>query len=313
MTRRIGIIGMGHVGSTIAHCIVHNGYADDLVLIDKNKDKLIADALDFRDAQANLDYHTNIYVNDYSALGDADIVICSIGHIKAQLDPKHYGDRFVEFRLNIPEVKDAAKKVKEAGFHGVVIVITNPCDVMTTIFQRYSEFPKHKVIGTGTMLDSARMKRAVDEAFHVDPRSVSGYNMGEHGNSQFSAWSTIKVKDQPVVEMAEAYHFPIKKVEQSVRVGGYTVFAGKHYTNYAIASAACKLINIVMNDARTEVPVSNYRYKYDTYMSYPIILGRNGLIEQVHIDLTDSEQQKLADSAKFIQDKVNHIKEYVDE
>jgi len=179
MSRKIAVIGMGHVGSTAAHYIIANGFADDLVLIDTNTDKVTADALDFEDAMPNLPYHTNLIINDYTALKDADVIISAVGNIKLQDSPKN--DRFLELPFTSTQVKDVALKIKASGFDGILIAITNPVDVITSIYQAVTGLPKKHVIGTGTLLDSARMKRAVATALHIDSRSVAGYNLGEHG------------------------------------------------------------------------------------------------------------------------------------
>lgn len=172
MSRKIGVIGIGHVGSTVAHYIVAGGFADELVLIDKNEKKVHADALDFEDAMSNLPFHTTIVENDYSALADADVIISAVGNIKLQDTPK--ADRFVELPYTRAAVGEVAQKIKESGFHGVIIAITNPVDVITSLYQKITGLPKNQVIGTGTLLDSARMKRVVAEQFDIDPRSVSG-------------------------------------------------------------------------------------------------------------------------------------------
>ncbi len=299
MTRKIGVIGMGHVGSTVAHYIISGGFADDIVLIDTNELKVNADATDFTDAMANIPAHTNITVNDYDAIKDADVVISAVGNIKLQKDNKEH-DRFIELPFTSQAVKDVSAKIKASGFNGILIDITNPCDVITSLYQRYTGLPKNHVMGTGTLLDSSRMKRAVSQALNLDPRSVDGYNLGEHGNSQFTAWSAVRVLGRPITEIAAKRHIDLEKLDEIAKAGGYTVFHGKRYTNYGIASAAVRLANTIMSDARTELPVSNFREEYGTYLSYPAIVGRDGIEEQVHLELTEEEQEKLAKSANYI-------------
>ena len=229
MTRKVAVIGMGHVGSTVAHYIVANGFADDLVLIDSNADKVNADALDFKDAMANLLHHTNIYVNDYQQLQDTDVIVSALGNIKLQDNPN--ADRFAELPFTRQQVPAVAQKIKDSGFNGKIVVITNPVDVITSIYQSVTGLPKEHVIGTGTLLDSARMKRAVADRLHVDPRSVAGYNLGEHGNSQFTAWSTVRVLDQPITELAKQKGLDLDQLDQEAKMGGWTVFKGKKYTS----------------------------------------------------------------------------------
>ena len=304
MSRKVAIIGMGNVGAAVAHGLIAQGAFDDYVLIDTNEDKVRADALDFQDAAANLNHHTNITVNDYEALADADVLISALGNIKLQDNPN--ADRFAELPFTSKEVIDISEKIKSVGFSGVLIAITNPVDVVTSLFQHYTGLPKERVIGTGTLLDTARMKRAVGVRFGVDPRSVYGYNLGEHGNSQFTAWSQVRVKGQPIRTLTSEK--VLEEIATEAMKGGHTVFYGKKYTSYGIASAAIRLALAVVSDAHEELPITNYYAPLDTYLSYPAIIGRNGVIEQVKLSLTDEEEAKLAHSAQFIQDKFSkHI------
>ncbi|AGM98981.1 L-lactate dehydrogenase [Streptococcus iniae] len=300
MSRKIGIIGMGNVGAAIAHGLIAQGAFDDYVFIDKKSVKVEADALDFQDALANLNHHANIVVNDYRALADAEIVISALGDIKLQDNPD--ADRFAELLGNAIEVKDVSEQLNAVGFSGVIIVISNPVDVITSLFQSYTGLPKQKVIGTGTLLDTARMKRAVGRQFSVDPRSVFGYNLGEHGNSQFTAWSQVRVKGNRISEIASADD--LAQLGQEAIIGGHRVFFGKKYTNYGIASAAIRLALAVISDSHEELPVSNYYEPLDTYLSYPAVVGRVGIIEQVQLQLTDDEEKQLQASADFIKAKV---------
>lgn len=244
MTRKIGIIGDGHVGSTVAHYIVTNGFADDLVLIDKNEAKVNADAIDFREAMPNLPFHTNITVNDYAALKDADVIISALGNIRLNDGAKE--DRFSELAYNSEQVKSVAAKIRDSGFNGIIIAITNPVDVITSLYQQITGLPKKHVIGTGTLLDSARMKRAVAEKLNLDSRSVIGYNLGEHGNSQFTAWSTVRALDKPLTELAKERHLDLDALDNEARHGGYTIFKGKGYTSYGVATAAVRLAKVVL-------------------------------------------------------------------
>lgn len=298
MSRKVGIIGMGHVGSTVAHGLIAQGAFDDYVLIDINEKKVTADAVDFTDTAANLNQHANIIVNDYQALADADVVISALGNIALQDNPD--ADRFAELPFTAKQVPLVAKKLKEVGFKGIIIAISNPVDVVTSLYQRYSGLPKERVIGTGTLLDTARMKRAVSERFGVDARSVYGYNLGEHGNSQFTAWSQVRVKGQPISTFTDAK--TLDEVAHEAMIGGHTVFYGKKYTSYGIASAAIRLALAVVSDSHEELPVSNYYEPLDTYLSYPAIVGREGIIEQIKLTLP-AEEAKLENSANFIKRK----------
>ena len=304
MSRKVAIIGMGNVGAAVAHGLIAQGAFDDYVLIDTNEAKVKADALDFQDAAANLNHHANITVNSYEALADADVIISALGNIKLQDNPN--ADRFAELPFTSKEVIEVSKKIKEVGFNGILIAITNPVDVVTSLYQHYTGLPKERVIGTGTLLDTARMKRAVGVRFGVDPRSVYGYNLGEHGNSQFTAWSQVRVKGQSISKLTSEE--VLEEIGTEAMKGGHTVFYGKKYTSYGIASAAIRLALAVISDAHEELPVTNYYAPLDTYLSYPALVGRSGIIEQLQLTLTEEEEAKLARSAQFIQDKFSeHI------
>ena len=301
MARKVGVIGMGNVGAAVAHYVVSAGFVDELVLIDKNSAKVEADTLDFRDAMANLPHRMDIYTNDYQKLADADVVISALGNIKLQDNAGD--DRFVELPFTSKNAQEVAQKLKAVNYQGKIIVITNPVDVITSIFQEVTGLPKNHVIGTGTLLDSARMRRAVSEQLGIDSRSVVGYNLGEHGNSQFTAWSTVRVLGQPITELAQGRGLDLDALDHEAKVGGHTVFHGKKYTNYGVATAAVRLANTIMSNAMTELPVSNYREEYGCYLSYPAIVGADGVVEQLQLDLTAEELKKLQVSADYIKTK----------
>ncbi|WP_281165919.1 L-lactate dehydrogenase [Liquorilactobacillus sicerae] len=300
--RKIGVIGLGHVGATIAYTLVTKGITDELVIIDKNHDKATAEEYDLRDTLARLDTFTRIIPQDYQALHDADIIITAFGNIDSiRMD----GDRFGELKFNAQAVKEVAAEIKSSGFNGVLINITNPCDVITTMLQRQTGLSKQQVFGTGTFLDTARMQRAVGQALHEDPKNVSGYVLGEHGESQYTAWSTVEVKGHPITKMAQEVALNLDELDQQARRGGWLVFSGKHYTCYAIATCAIKLALAVLSDAHLACPTSVYLDQYQHYIGYPAVIGRQGIIELNQLKLTTAEQAKLDQSAKTIKEKLN--------
>lgn len=296
MTTKIGIIGDGHVGCTVAHELIISGLVDDLVMIDVNEGKVNADAVDFEDAMANLPNHANITVNDYDALKDADIVISTLG--KISLESK--GDRFQELEYNKKQLRPITDSIKNSGFNGILLVISNPVDAITNLYQQLTGLPQEHVLGTGTLLDTARMKKVIAKKFGVDPRSVSGFALGEHGNSQFTAWSTVKVLEKPITELAKNESWQLSDLEDEIKFGGQTVFGGKHYTNYGVSAAAVRIVRAILTDSRTELPVSSFQEKYGTYMSYPAIVGRDGIVQKVDLDLLPEEEKLLQKSAEAI-------------
>lgn len=263
--RKYAIIGVGHVGATVAYTLVCQGIADELILIDKNEKKARAEQLDLQDTQARLDSHTTIKINNYDDITDADILFITSGNIHA-LDHAS-GNRWAEFEYTREIVQDIAPKIKASGFNGVIIDVMNPCDCITYYLQQATGLPKNQVLGTGTFLDTARMQKVVGENFNVDPKNVSGYTLGEHGESQFVAWSTVSVNGLPIEQLADERHIDLEDLEQQARGGGWAVHFGKGYTSYAIATCAVKLSRAVLDDANLACPCSCYSDKYNTYVA----------------------------------------------
>lgn len=300
MVRKIGIIGMGNVGAALAHGLIAQGIGDHYVLIDPREDKVVADQLDFQDAMVNHSYFAQLTVNDYSALSDADIVVSALGNIQLQHNASE--DRFAEFSFMQKEVPQVAASLKQSGFKGILLVISNPVDAVSALYQALTGFPKNRVIGTGTLLDTARMKRVVGERLGINPKSVSGYNLGEHGNSQFTAWSQVKVKGQAITDVLSREE--LSDLAYASMKGGHTVFYGKGYTSYGIAATAIRIIQAILSDAQEELVVSSYHDALGTYVGYPAIIGREGKIGSIDLRLSSEEDQQLQTSAKLIRDRV---------
>ena len=309
MARKIGIIGMGNVGAAVAHGAIAQGLADSYVFIDINERKAEADAQDFKDAMPNLANYANIGVNDYEALKDADVIISALGNIQLQHNAGE--DRFAEFPFTREAVYQVAQELKQLDFKGILLVISNPVDAVTALYQEFTGWPKERVIGTGTLLDTARMKAAVGEVLEVNPKSVSGYNLGEHGNSQFTAWSQVKVKGQDITALTSEEER--QNLFRASMKGGHKVFYGKGYTSYGIASAALRLVAIILSDAQEEVTVSSYQEIYQTYLGYPVILGRQGVEAPVHLTLSAEEKHLLQDSADLIRNRVQEAVAFLKE
>ena len=194
MSRKIGIIGMGNVGAAVAHGAIAQGLADSYVFIDINEKKAEADAQDFKDAMANLPSYANIVVNDYAALEDADVIVSSLGNIQLQHNAGE--DRFAEFPFTREAVYQVSQELKKLNFKGILLVISNPVDAVSALYQEFTGWPRERVIGTGTLLDTARMKAAVGDDLSVNPKSVSGYNLANMGipNLQPGVKSRLKGK-----------------------------------------------------------------------------------------------------------------------
>lgn len=247
------------------------------------------------DSFAASGHFVTIRTNDYTALSNAEILVISVGDIKAYFGDNP--DRWVELEINRKNVKDIAEKLKITAFSGIIIVISNPCDAITTLLQKELDYPKDKIFGTGTLLDTSRLKRQLWQETGINPSSLSGYVLGEHGDSQFIAWSTV---DTALLSNIEPISF-----EESVRKGGQAVFNGKRYTNFAIAKCCQQLIETIFQDSRSVYPVSTYHEQFGVYLSYPAIVGRDGIVSIYPLSLSEEEEKKLSLSAQAILSKAH--------
>lgn len=292
---KVGIIGLGHVGATLAYSLVIEGVAEELVLIDQQEQLAVSQQYDLLDAQVFLSKKTAITIQDYEALKDASIVVFCAGQISALGDG---GDRFKELEITSKIVEEVAPKIKSSGFEGIILSITNPCDVIVSYLQELTEFSPNRVIGTGTMLDTARMQQAVSKNLKIDSANIGGYVYGEHGDSQFVAWSTITVGNRPILEWDQA--LDLQKLDEDVRDGGWKSFAGKGFTSYGIASCATKLIQIILTDAKTIVSASVYDEISCVYYGRPVLIGKGGVESLVDYPLNEIEKDNLARSIDII-------------
>lgn len=301
--RKVAIIGMGHVGATVAYTLFTHGTVDDLVLIDKNEDKANAEYNDLHDTLARNNSYVNVIQQDWDALEDADIIVTAFGDIAASVKNN---DRFGEFDLNAKNAREVGEKIKNSGFHGVLINISNPCDAVTSILQETIGLKKNHIFGTGTFLDTARMQRIVGEELMQDPRNVEGFVLGEHGSSQFTAWSTVRVNNKMAFQLFTDEQQ--EKMSAQSNKNSFIVANGKGYTSYAIATCAVRLVEAVFSDARLFAPVSVYNPEFKTYIGYPAIVGRDGIEELIELKLTSDEHQKLENSANKIKEHLEELK-----
>ena len=186
--RVLGVVGMGHVGAHVAYALAIQGIADELVLVDQSEQKLASEVQDLRDAVAYMPHRVTVRGGDFSDLGVCDVIVNSVGKIDL-LRGTH--DRVTEMDFTIPAVRGYAEKIKASGFDGVLINITNPCDIVTRELALHVGLPKGRVFGTGTGLDTSRLLSALARQTGIDHKSITCYMMGEHGNQQFAPWSCV--------------------------------------------------------------------------------------------------------------------------
>lgn len=296
MKRKIGIIGIGNVGSATALAIIEQNICDELILVDKNLEKAKAHALDMIDMLAYTTSYTHIIATDeLSLLHDADLIINSIGPTSELKE-----DRLEELNETADIVSAIFPPVMSSGFAGIILNITNPCDVITQLIQNITGLPKTRVFGTGTALDTARLQRVVSQCLDVSPVSVHGYMLGEHGESQFAAWSTLHINSFPFLDFPQIKDIDLDSLEDSVRKGGWEILLGKGHTNFGVAKVAATIANEIFTNSHRVLPISTYHEELACYIGTPAILTNVGIKENLYPILPPEEQKKLVASATII-------------
>ncbi|MBC1761695.1 L-lactate dehydrogenase [Listeria welshimeri] len=295
MKRKVGIIGAGHVGSDVAFSLVTQGICDEIILIDKVEAKAESEALELRDMSSMTHFYTAVTANDWEGLKEADVIIMAVGP-----ETLLRQDRMEELVETSRSVAEIVPKILATGFEGIFVNITNPCDVITMLIQKITGFDHSRVFGTGTSLDTARMRRVVGEALHINPKSVEGYVLGEHGESQFVAWSTVKIGGVHITDYKTETTLDLPALKDTVRFGGWNILTGKGWTSFGIATATANIVGALLSDAKQIFPLAVFSEQTNTYIGQPAIIGANGVIDILEPTLTKEEQANFSNSAAVI-------------
>ena len=306
LKRKIIIIGAGHVGSHVGYAIAAQGLAEEIVLIDVNRKKAEAQALDIYDSTVYLRRRTLVHAGDYKDAGDADLIVIAAGPLP---DLGRNQTRMDTLRETVDALKDVPQKIRKSGFHGIILDISNPADVITHYMQNRLNYPPRKILSTSTTLDSARLRRALSDAFHIDQKSIYAYVLGEHGESQMVPWSTVTIAGKPILELMEEKpekygKLDLEKIAADGRVGGWRVLAGKGSTEFGIGTAAAEVIRAILCDEKRILPVSTLldgEYgERDVYASVPSVLGLGGVEDILELRLTEKEKGLFAHSCEVM-------------
>ncbi|WP_249870710.1 L-lactate dehydrogenase [Oceanobacillus saliphilus] len=309
---KLAIVGVGHVGSYVLADAMKTELFSEIVVIDKDKDVAFGEALDQAHATA-LTYmsNTHVYAGDYEDVKDADVIIIAAGPSVIVTDKNEKPDRALLAAVNAEVIREVMGGITTYTKDAIIILITNPLDTMVYIAENEFGYPKGRVFGTGTMLDSARLRHAVASNYNIDPKSVTGYMMGEHGMTAFPVFSRLNVQGFGESELDN--YFQGKEAldrnvfGQKVVDAAYDVITSKGWTNAAIAQAAITLAKAIVLDERSVYPVcttlnGQYGYDGDVALSMPCIIGKNGVEQQLEIKLDEQEMKLLHKSAAYIQE-----------
>lgn len=304
MSNRVAIIGAGHVGAATAYALMLRGLFPEMVLIDTDAELAVAEAEDISDASA-LARPARIFAGSYADAAGARIAILTAGA----------ATQGAESRLSVAAhsaeiVTSCVAQLIEAGFKGILIVAANPVDVMAWTAFRRAALPAARVIGTGTLLDTCRLRQAMASRLNVAPESVEGVVLGEHGDSEVAVLSALRVGGLPLARFAPgAIDGP--RLAREVRDAGYKIVTGKGYTSFGIATAAVRICEAIVRDERVVLPVSTLLTGQfglaDLYLSLPCLVGAEGIAQVLVPELNESETAALLASAAIIQKSISGL------
>ncbi|WP_066312211.1 L-lactate dehydrogenase [Bacillus sp. FJAT-29814] len=307
---RVAVIGTGFVGSSYAFALLNQGIAEELVLIDLNAHKAEGDAMDLNHGLPFAPSYTKIWYGDYSECGKADIVVITAG---ANQKPAETRLDLVEKNTKI--FKGIVEQILASGFDGIFLVATNPVDILTYAVWKFSGFPKERVIGSGTILDTARFRFLLGDYFNVDTRNVHAYIIGEHGDTELPVWSNANIAGTPITEWTknrEGYsRGDLNQIFLNVRDAAYHIIERKGATYYGIAMGLVRLTKALLENENSVLTVSAYlngEYGHDDiYIGVPAIVNRNGIKQIVELDLNDQEKEKFAGSVQVLKNTMETV------
>lgn len=309
---KIAIIGTGLVGSSTAFSLLTQGVCDEILMIDINEERALGEVMDLNHCIEYLNRNTKVIRGNYKDCSDVDIVIITAG-----APPKSGQTRLDMLELSVKIVESIVSPIMNSGFKGHFIVISNPVDVIAYHVYKISGLPKSHIIGTGTSVDSARLKNFIGDLLNVDPRSVQGYSMGEHGDSQIVPWSHVTVGGKSFYEILRDNKERIGDVDLDELVletakAGWEVYNRKGTTYYGIATAAVGIIKAIINNENRIMPVSTLlegEYgENDVFCGVPTVLNADGVKEVVEIHMTNKELEKFKKSVELIRKYIKKIK-----
>lgn len=310
--RKVVLIGTGMVGMSFAYALVNQGgICNELVLIDVNKERANGEAMDLNHGLAFAKSNMRIYAGDYKDCKDADIVVIAAG--VAQKDGE---TRLDLLQRNTEVFRSIINPVVKSGFDGIFLVATNPVDIMTRVTYELSRFGASRVIGTGTSLDTARLRYLLGDYFTVDPKNIHAYVIGEHGDSEFVPLSQVMLATKSVTEILEDerndYNIDdMQSIEEQVRTSAYKIIKAKRATYYGIGMAIARIVKAILGDENSVLTVSaKLCGEYDSknvFIGVPCIIGRNGIKEIVELSLTDEEKEKFQKSRQVLEDSFNGL------
>jgi len=301
--RKVMIIGTGNVGASAAYALLNQNIAEELILVDLNRDRVEGHAQDLADAAAYMPGMMTISTRDVSECADVDIAVITVS-----------GGPLLPGQTRLDELTNTAKIVKkivpqmmENGFNGIFLIATNPCDIITWQVWKLSGLPRNQVIGTGVWLDTTRLRRSLAQSLDIGAQSIDAFILGEHGDTQFPVWSHSSVYGSPIAEVYRrktGQDLDRERLAEQVRRQGFDIYARKGCTEYGIAGTIVEICRNIFTGSHRALAIScvldgEYGAK-DIAIGVPAVLAQNGVQQIIELQLAEDEQAKFQHSASVI-------------
>jgi len=301
--KKVVIIGCGNVGMSYAYALLNQRtYVNELALIDLNKERVEGEVMDLNHCLAFSPSKMKIKVGEYSDCHDASLIVLAAG-----VNQKEGETRLDLLKKNASIFKSIIDEVMANKFDGVFLIATNPVDIMTYLTQKYSGLPKERIIGSGTTLDTARLRYLVASQIGVSPSNVHGYVIGEHGDSEFIPWSNVNIALQSINDFISKDKQV--EIEEEVKDAAYKIIKAKGATYYGIGMCLVRITNAILGDENTVMVVSTYDKTNDIYIGLPSIINKNGADKKIQFNLNEEETVKLNNSVNIIKQAILELGE----
>ena len=305
---KIGIIGLGHVGRLLAHQLTMTATTDELVLIDQDDQLALALQTDLQDAATALASRPKIVIQDYAALADAQIIVVAVGKSSLIADQP-----MAELAFNHDVIKQVAAQVKTSGFHGLVLNLANPNEAVTAYLQQQLLLPPKQVLGIGTVLETARLHRAIAAAAKLSSANVTGFVYGQHDGQQVFAWSTVRVNGQALDQTINGRHLDQQHLKINADLSNWYTLQGLGYNASAACAWAARIVRAILTDEQLALPVAIFQPQYEGYVSFPALIGRQGVGNLLLLNLYPVELAGIKTAAATINQQLAALQRMDDE
>ena len=299
--KKVVIIGCGNVGMSYAYALLNQRtHVNELALIDLNKERVEGEVMDLNHCLAFSPSKMKIKCGTYEDCADASLIVIAAG-----VNQKPGETRLQLLKRNADIFKSIITEVMQNNFNGIFVIATNPVDIMTYLTQKFSGLPRKRVIGSGTTLDTARLRFLVGDKLKISPSNIHGYVIGEHGDTEFIPWSDARVALQPIKDFLTEEEMNI--IQEDVRTSAYKIINAKGATYYGIGMCLVRITNAILGDENAVIAVSNYDENNDCFVGLPVVLGKKGVVKKIYFNLNKEEENKLQHSIDVIKEAIRKV------